>query len=158
MPAHVSRSRRPRQVVRTWGVLLCVVASVVACSGGEERSVENFCATYQEEKEKFQERYERMDTSDNATLSNLLLGIQSLGDVSVVLESLEEAAPPDIEPDMAEVAQSWEEMLDVMGDQAENALNPPGLLGATLKGALMALASQGSWTRVSDYISDNCGA
>ncbi len=146
---------------RAWAVLFCVVASTVACSDDDERSVENFCSTYQEEKEKFQDTYSAIDTSDpsgDAVVANLLLGIQSLGDVSIVLEHLEEVAPPDIEPDVEAVAESWEDMRDIMGEEAANALNPSGLMGAALKGVLMSLEAQGSWTRLGDYITEHCDA
>jgi hypothetical protein len=123
--------------------------------------VKNFCDTYTSEKAKFQSKYASIEQqggnqSSGAVLTNLILGLQSLGDAQVILTKLDKVAPNDIQPDVAAVLDSWKNMQSTLGDQASNAFNPAGLLGATLKGMLASAASGGSWTRLGDYITNNC--
>ena len=123
--------------------------------------MKNFCSTYNSEKSKFQSQYGSLGQSGGtqsagAALTNLMLGFQSLGDVTVILTKMDKTAPNDIEPDMAAVLDSWKGMQTTLGDEASNAFNPKGLVGAILKGLLASAESNGSWTRVSDYIQRNC--
>lgn len=135
---------------------------LAACSGSEPtRSVTNFCNTYNTEKANFQSKYAPLESGDQpqngeAVLTDLIMGFQSLGDVSVILTKLDNVAPSDIEPDVAAVLDSWKGMQDSLGDEASNVLNPGGLLGAMLKGLLASVESGGSWNRVGDYIEKNC--
>lgn len=137
-----------------------VLAAATACSSSDAptRSIANFCSTYSAEKSKFLTRYASTGSAQSSPLTGLLLGIQSLGDVSVILTKLDRVAPDDIEPDVAAVLDSWKQMEGSMGNEASNALNPTGLLGAMFSGVLSSLESQGSWTRVGDYVTTNCHA
>lgn len=153
-----SRTRAALAVV----CLLAAVPVLQSCSDEkDERTVENFCATYADQKKEFLARYESIDpnaTDGTTVLTNLILGIQSLGDVTLIFQALDKVAPDDIEPDVAAVLKSWEGMQSTLGDEAENAFNPGGMIGAMLKGLLMSIQSNGSWTRLGQYITDNCDA
>ncbi len=76
----------------------------------------------------------------------------------MIFDRLDKVAPDDIEPDVAAVQKSWDQMMDTLGDEAKNAFNPSGMLGAMVKGMLLSASSNGSWQRLGDYISENCGA
>src|ERR1700722_18447419 len=158
MPGYV-RARHPQQRV---AVFCAAVALIVAgCGGPPTRSVAAFCATYSSEKAQFQSKYAPLEQttgpqSGTATLTDLLLGFQSLGDATVILTKLDKVAPDDIEPDVAAVLASWKGMQDSLGDEASNVFNPTGLIGAMFKGMLPSAESAGSWERVSNYISQNC--
>ncbi len=141
------------------GLVVVVVGPLLQACAGDGRSVEAFCSTYREEKEKFQDTYSGIGSNSDdpdQVLTDLMLGIQSLGDVSVILDKLDKVAPEDIEPDVAAVKKSWDDMTAGMGDQASQALNPGGLLGGMLKGLILGAQSNGSWTRVGQYITDHC--
>jgi hypothetical protein len=144
-------------------VLALGAAQLTACSGSDapQRSVQNFCDTYNSEKANFQSRYAPLESgsqpqSGEAVLTDLIMGFQSLGDVTVILTKLDAVAPNDIEPDVAAVLDSWKGMQSTLGDEASNVLNPSGLLGAVLKGLLASVESGGSWDRLGNYIETNC--
>lgn len=143
-------------------VLLLVGCMGTACSSAPTRSVKNFCATYTSEKAKFLRTYGPLESqppaneSASSVFSNLILGMQSLGDVSIIFDKLDKAAPDDIEPDVAAVRDSWKSMQGTLGDEASNAFNPKGLVGALLKGLLASAESGGSWTRLGQYVQTNC--
>lgn len=157
-----ARSRAARFFAAS--VATAVTALVLGGCGNQEpaRSVEKFCSTYNSEKAQFLSRYGSVGKSNNGSptarsaLTDLLYGFQSLGDVTVIFTKLEKVAPDEIEPDMAAVLDSWKGMQGTLGDEASNALNPKGMVGAILKGLVASAQSNGSWTRVSDYIQHNC--
>lgn len=155
-----SGRRRPARFTTAAALSMALLAAGCGSGGsGSARTVENFCATYSSEKAQFTGKYAPIEKSNSGNaLSNLLLGIQSLGDVKVILTKLDKVAPDDIEPDVAEVLDSWKKMQDTLGDEAGNALNPGGLIGAMLKGLIASIQSQGSWERVGSYVTKNCGA
>jgi hypothetical protein len=140
---------------------IALAASLSGCSSATARSVSNFCSTYHSEKAKFQAKYAPMESSNpqnlGGTLINLMMGFQSIGDGTVIFTKLNKVAPDDIEPDVKAVLDSWKGMQSTMGDEAANAFNPTGMLGAMFKGILASMESQGSWTRVGDYIQTHCG-
>jgi uncharacterized lipoprotein YehR (DUF1307 family) len=139
-----------------------LTASLAGCGDhAPTRSVEKFCSTYSSEKAKFQKQYSSIGSggsheSGAKVLTDLILGFQSLGDVSVILDKVDKVAPDDIEPDVSAVQQSWKDMQSTLGDEAGNALNPTGLVGAIFKGTLMSIESNGSWQRVGNYVQQNC--
>jgi hypothetical protein len=151
---------------RSGAAARCMIAAaatslvVSACSDG--RSVEAFCQTYDTEKQAFLERYASVgqpaaEGEEGAKiLLDLVMAMQSLGDATVILTKLEEKAPEEIRVDMSTVVQSWKDMQGSMGDQASNAFDPQGLIASTMKGMFMAAQSNGSWTRVGEYIETNC--
>ena len=59
-----------------------------------------------------------------AALTNVILGIQSLGDVSVIFDRLDKVAPDDIEPDVAAVKKSWDQMMDTMATRRRTPSTP----------------------------------
>jgi hypothetical protein len=167
-PGRCERGRCDARAGRHYGkpiiAALALTASLglVSCSSSAPtRSVANFCSTYNTQKSKFESQYSSIGqggSSESGTqvLSDLILGFQSLGDVGVILTKLDAVAPSDIEPDVAAVQQSWKDMQGTLGDEAENAFNPTGLAGVVVKGLLMSVESNGSWTRVGNYIQTNC--
>jgi hypothetical protein len=157
------RWRTRRWIVPIATALVAVVVVLGGCSGSSvpSRSVKKFCATYNSEKATFQSKYSAVGQGGSAAsgtqiLTDLILGFQSLGDVSVILAKLDKVAPDDIEPDVAAVQASWKDMQGTLGDEASNAFNPTGLVGAMVKGLLMSVESNGSWQRVGDYVQHNC--
>lgn len=158
-----ARSRVARFFAASVAAALAALV-LVGCGGNQEpaRSVKKFCSTYNSEKAQFLSRYGSVGKSNGGSptagsaLTDLLLGLQSLGDVTVIFTKLEKVAPDEIEPDMAVVLDSWKGMQGTLGDEASNALNPKGMIGVILKGLVASAQSNGSWTRVSDYIQHNC--
>lgn len=140
-----------------------VASGLAACGTADQpRTAAGFCKTYTSEKTAFLNKYAALDKpsstpqSGTQVLTDLVMGVQSLGDVTVILTKLDKAAPSDIEPDVSAVLASWKKMQDTLGDEAGHAFNPTGLVGDLLKGLLVGVESNGSWTRVGDYVSKNC--
>src|SRR4051812_43218995 len=105
----VARSASVRRLTAATVLLPLVTAGLTACgSSGPTRSVQAFCDTYWSERAQFTDKYSGIGQSDGTddgtkALEDLLLGIQSLGDVEVILTKLDNVAPNDIEPDVAAV-------------------------------------------------------
>ena len=159
----------PAARIRTPLVSLIAVATLAAAPaltacGGPTRSVAAFCSTYRDEKAQFLKRYastgQPIASNDPQALSKslkeIMMGLQSLGDGTIILTKLDKVAPEDIEPDMAAVVESWKSMQKTMGDEAGHITNPGGLLGDIVKGTIAAVEANGPWTRVSDYTSQHC--
>ncbi len=155
-----------RRQLASIAVIAACAVSVAGCNApgnaAPTRSAKNFCDTYSSEKAKFQSKYAPLERQSNgnqssaAVLTDLVMGLQSLGDAQVILTKLDAVAPSDIEPDVAAVLDSWKSMQGTLGDEASNAFNPSGLIGAMVKGMLVSAESGGSWTRLGDYITQNC--
>lgn len=133
--------------------LAAVAALVSGC--GPSRSVEAFCTTYHDEKQAFIERYSGttnipQDASIGQAFSAMSAGLSSLGDTVIIFDKLDKVAPEDIEPDVAAVRDSMKKTIDQAGGMATDPL------GSFLGGFLTAMTSQGSWQRVSDYVSVKC--
>jgi hypothetical protein len=141
---------------------LVATASVAACgSNAPTRSITSFCNTYNSEKAKYENKYSSLasgSTPQNAgeIVTDLVMGFQSLGDAVIIFDKLDRVAPMNIEPDVAAVRDSLKNIEGTMGDEASNAFNPQGLLGAVFKGVLSSLESGGSWTRVGNYVQRHC--
>jgi hypothetical protein len=154
-----ARWHKPLSV--TVAAAACLVMAGCSGSTAPTRSVKQFCDTYNSEKSKFQSKYAPLESGGTpktagGILTDLLMGFQSLGDATVILTKLDKVAPDDIEPDVAAVLDSWKGMQGTLGDEASNAFNPQGLIGAMLKGMLASVESNGSWTRVGNYVQQHC--
>lgn len=161
---------RSININRTWATVV-IVGGLTACGGlpgsapaEPVKTAATFCATYNEEKRTYLQKYESLSTpiaeddpqAGSKILVNLFMGVQSLGDVTVILTKLEKAAPDDIQPDVAAVLESWKKSQETIGEGASQAFNPKGMVGVLLKGMFASIASNGSWTRVGDYVNENC--
>lgn len=141
---------------------MVTIAGCGSSGASTTRSVKNFCDTYRSQKAQFQGKYASLESGATPTnaagvMTDLVMGLQSLGDVSVILQKLDAVAPPDIEPDVAAVLSSWKSMESTLGDEASNAFNPTGLFGTFVKGLLVSAESGGSWQRLGNYVQQNCG-
>jgi hypothetical protein len=147
---------------------LCIVATA-GCGlfgGGTTRSEQAFCSTYATEKSQFLQKYSDLsqpipttgpDGGLSTALSDIVQGVQSLGDATVILTKLDKVAPSPIEPDMDAVLASWKQEQDTLGDEAGHAFDPAGALGDVFKGIFQSIESEGSWERVNAYIAAHCG-
>lgn len=148
-------------------VLAAITVATTSCGiAGETKTAASFCKVYVAEKTNYLKRYAPYEKAiapndpkaGAKALTAIVMGVQSLGDVTVILTKFEKAAPDDIEPDMAAVLDSWKKMQDTLGSEASHAFDPKGLLGDVVKGALVGAMSNGSWTRAGEYITKNCTA
>lgn len=141
-------------------LVVCALAALVTACGGPKRSVAAFCSTYHSEKQQFLTRYGNLGTSsdNNSLLTDLVEGVQSLGDVTVILTKLDKVAPSDIQPDMDTVLNNWKQEQSTLGGEVGHAFSPTSVLGDLGKGLFQAAEANGSWTRVGDYINQHCGA
>jgi hypothetical protein len=68
-----------------------------------------------------------------------------------IFQALDQAAPPDIEPDVHNVLDSLKQEEQ---DTAQEATDPLGGFASSLMAGMMSTAS---WQNVSTYIEQNCG-
>jgi hypothetical protein len=73
-------------------------------------------------------------------------------DLEIFFDKLDKVAPDDIEPDVGVVRDSLQKQIDALGSST-----PGGLLGTAWQQMAIGLTSQGSWQRVDQYTSANCG-
>ncbi|HEX4493381.1 MAG TPA: hypothetical protein VH914_19410 [Acidimicrobiia bacterium] len=124
-----------------------LVAPLAACSHSTPRSVTAFCNTLAQQKQQFLSEY---DTSGQDPLQGFVTGMSSLGEIPVIFDRLDKVAPPDIEPDVAAVRDSFKQQLGSVSGMASNPLG--GLIG----GIASSLTAAGPFQRVSDYVTANC--
>lgn len=144
-----------RQVVPV--VAACLVAAVLAACV-PQRSPEAFCDTYWEQKQEYVSKYSEAEEALEQVEDPLLGALggagmmaQAIGDVVIIFERLEAVAPEEIRPDVAAIRDSLKSQVDSAGEMATNPL------GAIAGGLFSALATGGSWQRVSEYVVEQCG-
>lgn len=126
-------------------VVAVLAVSLAGCGGGASaRSVEAYCSTVA----KYRDRYlSAMDAANSSGgLGGLLTGVAAIGDIKNMWVDLAKVAPDDIQTDTEAVRDAWK--------QAEEASQNGNYLGAITAALTNGAASQ----RVSDYITENCGA
>jgi hypothetical protein len=135
----------------TAGVL---VASAVLLTGcGSDRSVAAFCSTFQSQATALHAKYTAADQaeqggSEDGALGGLLTLAQAPGDFTVMFTALDQHAPSDIEPSVAEVLDSLK--------QSQEAMSSGNVVGMLVGGLSASLSSGGAWQSVNDYIQQNC--
>lgn len=135
-------------------LLVAPLFATAACSSA--RTPQGFCAEYSKQKSQYLQTYSSksaaLNNSDPLTqaIGGAAMTVQALGDIVVMFDALDKVAPDDIEPDVAAIHDSLQKQLDSMGDNAQHPV------GGLLSGLSAALATQGSWQRVGDYVKTNC--
>lgn len=122
------------------------------------RSAEKLCDTYQQEKDAYVTKYAGRGEaisdagSDSATAALLTLGMtmETIGDIAVMFEKFASVAPDDIRPDVEAIRDSFGGYIGRSGDAVKDPL------GSLVSGLLASLATQGSWLRFEQYISQHC--
>lgn len=146
-------SRRIRRPVLA-ALLSASLFTTVACSSA--RTPEGFCAEYEKQKSQYLQTYNSKSAALNGSdpltqaIGGAAMTVEALGDIVVMFDALDTVSPDDIEPDVAAIHDSLQKQLDSMGDSAQH---PVGGLISSLSAAL---ATQGSWQRVGDYVKNNC--
>jgi len=144
-------------------VLAVIVVMATLSSGltscGAERSPQAFCKVYDEEKAayiaKYNERNDQvqaLEESDSLAAFMVAGGsiFEALGDIVIIFDKLDKVAPDDIEPDVAAIRDA----LKKQNESAKDSYNDP--IGSLLGGLVSGLTTSGSWTRVGDYVTENC--
>lgn len=126
---------------------------LTACSG---RSVDAFCATYDEQQAAYLARYGQGDPGDGSggPVANVFgsLGTitSALGDVVIIFDELSKVAPDDIESDVSAIHDSLQAQLDGAAAAAGDPLR------ALAAGFFQGMATSGSWERVGQYVVTHC--
>ena len=148
--------------MKTAAILTGVLATALTLSGcmgssssEPTRSKAAFCATFKKQAIALHDKYESADqAASDGTSLGMLSGFSSIvqapGDMVVLFDSLDKAAPNDIEPSVAEVLNSLRKMQDAQKDALTNPLSALG------SGLVSALTSGGAYQQVNDYITANC--
>lgn len=124
-----------------------LVWPLAACTRRTPRSVGAFCSTLADQKHQFLTNYA---TSSRDPLQSMVTGLASIGEIPVIFERLDRVAPPDIEPDIAAVRDSFKQQIASISGIASNPL------GGLATAFVSSLVAAGPFQRVSDYASKNC--
>lgn len=119
-------------------------------SGSSRRSVDAYCSTFYGEGTRLHDQWAAGAEGDVLTQSVTLLAAS--GDMVVFFDKLDKVAPQDIEPDVAAVRDSLKRQLDSLG--SVDVRDP---LSTAFQQLLIGASSSGSWQRVDDYTTSNCG-
>jgi hypothetical protein len=118
------------------------------CSSGQPKTAAGFCQVYRQQKHQYLASYGTPASGGLAELGQL---VGAMSDWVPIFEALDQAAPPDIEPDVHNIVDSLKQEEQ---DAGQEATNPLGGLASSLTAGLMSTAS---WEKVSIYIEQNCG-
>jgi hypothetical protein len=128
-----------------------LLAGVSACGG---RSVEAYCETFYGEGQELRQQW-----IDAGNTQDPLAAIGSIfsapRDLAAFFAELEEVAPEDIQPDVAQVRDAFQEQADSMGETAAGMVENP--LGTALGSLATGLSMSGAMQRVDSYTLENCG-
>lgn len=121
-------------------VLVSSAAALAACSGSS-RSVEAFCSTMYEHKDRY---LEQMGVAQAGGVGGLITAISAVGDLKIMWKELADVAPDDIQADVESVSEAWQQQEDNAGSMDWMAILSTGLLNS------------GSMSRVDTYVRENC--
>lgn len=140
--------REPMKRLMVFGVAACVLAiSVCGCSG-QAKTAAGFCQVYYQQEEQYLAKYGEPANSGLAELGQL---IGALSDWVPIFEALDQAAPPDIEPDVHNILDSLQQEEQDAGQEASDPL------GGLASGLMARMMSTASWENLGTYIEQNCG-
>lgn len=139
-----------------WSVIAAILAAgititvvVIHVTAGPSRSAAAFCNVYFQQKHQYLATYASR-SYQNDPLGGLLNAIGAMSDWVPIFEKLDAVAPPSIEPDVANVADSLKQEQQAAGQEFSN---PLGALGSSLTAALMSSAS---WDHLDQYVRQQC--
>jgi len=134
-------------------VVLGLVATLVACSGdrgsndGGGGSVADFCSELESGRTRLAENVDG-ETTD---LPGQLAGaIANIGEFTRLLHRLEEVAPSEIETEMSDAAELWDDHAGIVADGVND---PVGALAASIVASTFA---SGSVREVDEFAANNC--
>lgn len=121
----------------------------IACGcGGQPKTAAGFCQVYHQQERQYLAKYGKPASTGLAVFGQL---VGALSDWVPIFEALDQAAPPDIEPDVHNVLDSLKQEEQDVGQEASN---PIGGFASSLMAGMMSTAS---WQNVSAYVDQNCG-
>lgn len=122
-----------------------------------ERSVANYCNTFQTEGDKLHQQWalESKQASNAGGLGGIIgnLGIvaSAPNDIANFFDKLDKVAPDDIEPDIATLRDAYKKDSDVATNMAGG-----NILGGLAQGFMLSLSSKSAEDHVNTYTSTNC--
>jgi hypothetical protein len=142
---------RPRFVVILSASTAAAAMLVITCgcSSAQPKTAAGFCQVYHQQEEQYLAKYGKPAQSGLADFGQL---VGALSDWVPIFEALDQAAPPDIEPDVHNILDSLKQEEQDVGQEAGD---PLGGFASSLMAGMMSTAS---WQNVSTYIEQNCGA
>jgi hypothetical protein len=127
---------------------IAVVVATSGCSSGQPKTAAGFCHVYHQQEAQYLTQYGKPANSGLADLGQL---IEAVSDWVPIFEALDQAAPPDIEPDVQNIVDSLKQQEQDVGQEVSD---PLGGFASSLMAGLMSTAS---WQNVSTYVEQNCG-
>jgi hypothetical protein len=126
-----------------------VLVTTSGCSSGQPKTAAGFCQVYHQQEDQYLAKYGKSANSGLADFGQL---IDAVSDWVPIFQALDQAAPPNIEPDVHNVLDSLQQEEQ---DVSQEASNP---LGGFASGLIAGMMSTASWENVSNYIERNCAA
>jgi hypothetical protein len=142
-------SRAPLFAVLAATAAAGLLFTMSGCASGQPKTAAGFCQVYRQQEDQYLAQYGKPANSGLADFGQL---IGALSDWVPIFEALDQAAPPDIEPDVSNIVDSLKQQEQDVGQEASDPL------GGFVSGLTAGLMSTSSWQNVSTYIEQNCGA
>ncbi|TFV88575.1 hypothetical protein [Blastococcus sp. CT_GayMR16] len=143
-------TRALRVITRSAAVALLL--SLLAACGG--RSVEAYCETFYGEGQELRQQWiDAGNTEDPFAAMGTIFSAPR--DLAAFFDRLEKVAPDDIQPDVAQLRDAFQQQADSMGDTAAGMFSNP--LGTALGSLAAGMSTSGASQRVDAYTLENCG-
>lgn len=113
------------------------------------KTAAGFCHVYRQQEGQYLAAYGK---PANSGLADFIELVGALSDWVPIFEALDQAAPPDIEPDMHNIVKSLQQQEEQ--EMSQNATDP---LAGLASGLVAGMMSTASWDKVNTYIEQNCG-
>lgn len=134
-------------------VLLLTLATLTGCA--PKRSVAAFCGVIKDQSLQLHAKYMQADQGAHSNtftgeMQYLGAALGTEGDMELMFRKLDQVAPDDIEPDVAQVLEAYQKAQDAAGGSFTN---PLGALGGSL---VAGLSSMGAEHDIETYVNQNC--
>jgi len=131
---------------------LSVVSIGLGGCSSETRSVTAYCQTFYQKGTQLRSQFQG---AANNMSRNPLAGIVSLltapSQLATFFGELDKVAPPEIEPQVAQIQQAFQQEVD---NATKDITNP---VGGIISGLASAIATGPAWTQVGSWTGANCG-
>ena len=134
---------------------VCVAAAIAVatlgiagCASSQPKTVAGFCRVYEQQKSQYTAKYGTPASGGLAALGQL---IGAVSDWVPMFDALDQAAPPDIEPDVSTILDSLKQQEQDAGQEVSNPL------AGFASGLMSGLMATSSWDNLGSYITQNCG-
>ena len=145
---------RRRGLAAVAAAALAAVAVAGCGLGGETRSADAYCDTYESGFEKIKSDYPEVDQYSSSGENALVLLLQTgsaYGDIVALIGEMAEVSPDEVRTDVERVHKTLQDQLDSAGDAVSD---PFGTLAGQV---VKSITNAGAFERMDRYTLEHCG-